>query len=297
MPGMENRSRLAVIALVAVLAVLGGFAAGAFLTGNRASPTEAPTDVAEVTDEPTEVATEEPTDEPSDAESAQPTDEATQDPGASATTGPAPTASIAFSRVQLDAADDPNGADRTFTWNSATGSVKAEIASVSGIGDLVMCLSTPDKQLGCRTAANGTLSAKTTKSRETFILTLRGADTAQPLADVTLTFPARKPKVSIENARFDGTDYPDTNGIVATFTPRVNGNVGVTAEWGGHPFTYEVDLIEQGGSGSLTYAPDQGSVGTDVDFAVTAPNPWRLVLQNTEGGFGITPLNATISWP
>jgi hypothetical protein len=58
-----------------------------------------------------------------------------------------------------------------------------------------------------------------------------------------------------------------------------------------------VDLIEQGGSGNLTYAPDQGSVGTDVDFAVTAPNPWRLVLQNTEGGFGITPMNATISWP
>jgi hypothetical protein len=294
---MENRSRLAVIALVAVLAVLGGFAAGAFLTGNRASPTEAPSGVAEATDEPTDEATEAPTDEPSDEETTDPTDEPTDEPDASATPAPAPTASIAFSRMQLDAEDDSNGSDRTFTWNSATGSVKAQVASVSGIGDIVMGLSTPDKELGCRTAPSGTLSAKTTKSRETFILTLRGADTAQPLADVTLTFPAKKPKVAIEHARFDGTDYPDTNGIVATFTPRANGNVGVTAEWGGHPFTYEVDLIEQGGSGNLTYAPDQGSVGTDVDFAVTAPNPWRLVLQNTEGGFGITPLNATISWP
>ena len=148
-----------------------------------------------------------------------------------------------------------------FTWASATGSVKAEITSVTPMGDLEMCLSTPDKELGCRTAGNGTLSAKTTKSRETFILTLRGDGTAQPAVNVTLTFPARKPKVSIENARFDGTAYPDTNGIQAVFTPRQNGDVGVVAEWGGHPFTYEIDLIEQGGSGNLTYAPDQGNVG------------------------------------
>ena len=184
-----------------------------------------------------------------------------------------------------------------FTWASATGSVKAEVTSVTPMGDLEMCLSTPDKELGCRTAGSGTLSAKTTKSRETFILTLRGEGTAQPAVDVTLTFPARKPKVSIDNARFDGTAYPDTNGIQAVFTPRQNGDVGVIAEWGGHPFTYEIDLIEQGGSGSLTYAPDQGSIGTDVKFAVTAPNPWKLVLQNTETGFGITPMNASISWP
>jgi hypothetical protein len=295
--GMENRSRIVVIGLVAVLAILGGFAAGAFLTGNRASPTEAPTGVAEVTEEPTDEATEEPTGEPTDAESTEPTDEPTEQPTESATAAPAPTASITFNRLLLDAKDDPNGTDRTFTWNSGTGGVKAEVASVSGGGDIEMCLSTPDKELGCRTAPNGTLSANTTKSRETFILTLRGVDTAQPLADVTLTFPAKKPKVAIGNARFDGTDSPDTNGIQAQFTPRASGDVGVTAEWGGHPFTYEIDLIEQGGDGNLTHAPDQGSTGTDVHFAVTAPNAWRLVLQNTEGGFGITPMNATISWP
>ena len=295
---MENRSRIVVIGLVAVLAIAAGFAAGAFLTGDRESPTVAPTEIAEVTDEPTDIESESPTDEPTEpaSESAEPTDESPS-ADASASAGPAPTATITFQALLLDAADNPDGADRVFTWASATGSVKAEVTSVSPMGDLEMCLSTPDKELGCRTAGSGTLSAKTTKSRETFILTLRGEGTAQPAVDVTLTFPARKPKVSIDNARFDGTAYPDTNGIQAVFTPRQSGDVGVIAEWGGHPFTYEIDLIEQGGSGSLTYAPDQGSIGTDVDFAVTAPNPWKLVLQNTETGFGITPMNASISWP
>ena len=295
---MENRSRLVVIALIAVLAVLGGFAAGAFLTGNRAAPTAAPTDVAEVTDESSDVESESPAEEPTDeaTESPEPADESPSAAG-SASPAPAPAATATFLSLMLDAADNPDGADRVITWASATGSVKAQISSVTPMGDLEMCLSTPDKELGCRTAGNGTLSAKTTKSRETFILTLRGEGTAQPVVDVTLTFQARKPKVSIENARFDGTAYPDTNGIQALFTPRANGKVAVVAEWGGHPLTYEIDLIEQGGSGNLTYAPEQGSIGTDVDFAVTAPNPWKLVLQNTESGFGVTPMNASISWP
>jgi hypothetical protein len=295
---MENRSRLVVIALVAVLAVAGGFAVGAFLTGNREAPTASPTDVAEVTDEPTDIESESPTDESTEpgSESTEPTDESpTDDPSASA--APAPTATITFQALLLDAEDNPDGTDRVFTWASATGSVKAEITSVTPTGDLEMCLSTPDKELGCRTAGSGTLSAKTTKSRETFILTLRGDGIAQPSVDVTLTFPARKPKVAIGNARFDGTAYPDTNGIQAVFTPRQNGDVGVIAEWGGHPLMYEIDLIEQGGSGNLTHAPDQGNIGTDVDFAVTAPNPWKLVLQNIETGFGVTPMNASISWP
>jgi hypothetical protein len=295
---MENRSRLVVIALIAVLAVAGGFAAGAFLTGDRESPTATPTEVAEVTAEPTDVESESPTDESTEpeTESAQPTD-ASPTADASASAAPAPTATITFQALLLDAADNPDGADRVFTWASATGSVKAEVSSLNASGDIEMCLSTPDKELGCRTAGSGTLSAKTTKSRETFILTLRGEGTAQPSVDVTLTFPARKPKVSIANARFDGTTYPDTNGIQAVFTPRQNGEVGVIAEWGGHPFTYEIDLIEQGGSGSVTYAPEQGNIGTDVKLAVSAPNPWKLVLQNTETGFGITPMNASISWP
>ena len=71
------------------------------------------------------------------------------------------------------------------------------------------------------------------------------------------------------------------------------------AEWGGHPFLYQVDLIderdgpvkEDSGSEST-----EASTNTDTVFPVTA-GTWRLVLQNTEAGFGTTDLTATISWP
>jgi hypothetical protein len=291
---MDNRSRTIVIALIAVFALLGGFAAGALLTGGGGGAGASPSAEAIATESPTEEASAEPESEaPSDE--ASPTDSAR--PSEQPSPSGAPAAGITIHSLFVDAADNPDGADRVITWKGATGSVKAEIASVSPMGDVVMCLKTPTKTLGCRTAGSGKLTAKTTKSSETFILTLRGEGIAQPIVDVTLSFKARKPKVTIENARFDGTAYPDTNGIQATVTPRADGKLGVTADWGGHPFLYEVDVIEQGGTGSLTYAPDQGSIGTDVDFAVTPPNPWKVVLQNTETGFGVTPMTAVITWP
>lgn len=293
---MENRSRTIVIGLIAVVALVGGFGLGALLTGNRggASGTPSPSAVAGVTDEPTTEPTEVPvTDEPTD----EPTD--STEPGASASpsASPAPPATITINSLFIDAKDNPDGADRVITFTSATGKVKVKVTSVTPQGDLRMCLKTATKTLGCRTAGSGTLSATTTKAKETFIVTLRGADVAQPIVDVQLDFQARKPKVTIDNARFDGTAYPDTNGIQATITPRVSGSVGITAEWGGHPFLYEIDLIEQGGTGSVTYQPETGNVGTDLEFAVTAPNPWKLVLQNTESGNGITPMTASITWP
>jgi len=291
---MENRSRTIVIALIAVFALLGGFAAGALLTGGGGGAGASPSTEAVATDSPSDEATlepetEAPSDEPSATDEASPSDE----PSPSG----APAATLTLNSLFVDAADNPDGADRVITWKSATGSVKAQISTASPMGDVVMCLKTATKTLGCRTAASGTLRAKTTKSSETFILTLRGDGIAQPIVDVTLSFQARKPKSTIENARFDGTAYPETNGISATVTPRVDGKLGVQAEWGGHPFTYEIDVMEQGGAGSLTYAPDQGNVGTDVDFAVTAANPWKVVLKNTEDGMGVTPMTAVITWP
>jgi hypothetical protein len=164
-------------------------------------------------------------------------------------------------------------------------------------GSIVMCLRTPEKELGCRTAGSGTLKASTTKPRETYLLVLRGSGSAQPLVDVTLTFPAESPQVTIENARFDGTSSPETNGIQALVTPRADGDVHVVAEWGGKPFLAELDVIEQGGGGSVVVQPAESSTGIDVKVPVTVPNPWRVVLQNTEPGIGVTPMTASIAWP
>ena len=70
------------------------------------------------------------------------------------------------------------------------------------------------------------------------------------------------------------------------------------AEWGGHPFLYEIDVMEQGGSGSLTYAPDQGNVGTDVRLCGDRGEPVEARAPEHRGrGSGITPMTAVISWP
>ena len=69
------------------------------------------------------------------------------------------------------------------------------------------------------------------------------------------------------------------------------------ADWGGHPFLYEVDLFDEGaGSGNATLANQGPSTKVDQALPVT-PGNWRLVLQNIEAGFGTTDLTATISWP
>ena len=115
--------------------------------------------------------------------------------------------------------------------------------------------------------------------------------------NVTIAFPSTKPKVTITHARFDGTANAAYNGLQVVTTPRAKGSYHVTANWGGHPFQYEVDLIEQGGPGLKTVKPSTGATRTSQGFAVAPPHSWMIVLKNTETGNGVTPLTATFTWP
>jgi hypothetical protein len=220
----------------------------------------------------------------------------------SATPRPSPKpgklATIVFSGLKLDAKDDIDGKNRVLTFETrGTGAITVAVVATSPMGSAILCLRAGTKKLGCTTTADGTLAATTTKRTESFKATLRGSGMETPVVDVAVTFPARAPAITISNARFDGTDFPETNGITAIVTPRGEGNVTLLARWGGHPFPYEVDLIEQGGDGS-TVLPDQGpATSTTVSLPITGSNPWRLVLQNIAGGFGVTPLTATVAWP
>jgi hypothetical protein len=289
---MENRQRVLVIVVVGIIAIAGGFAAGALLRGQPSASGATPSPVAVVSEAPSGEAS-----EPSASEGA--TGETSPTPGDTEVPSPTPVprASVTFTALGLDAKDDPAGADRILQFVTGKGSITVDVSSISPQGDTIMCLTTLTKTLGCRTAASGRLSASTTKPKETFQVTLRGDGIAQPVVKVRLRFPAKSPSVTIQNARFDGTDTPDKNGITAIFTARSEGSVRIKAEWGGHPFTYRIDLSQQGQPGVTTYAPDEGDVGTDQSFSVQPGKPWTLVLSNTEGGFGVTPMTATLSWP
>ena len=302
---MTNKERL-LIAAVFVVALVGGgiLAMGILGGGGGAAATPSPLAVASGSPTPTPPVTVPPIESPSaTAEASAP---ASPEPSASAVPSitpessptPGEPATIVLSGLKLDAKDDPAGKDRSIGFRTdGTGDVMATVSVLSPQGSVVMCLGAGGDQLDCTPAGSGTLTAVAPGGGGDFVLTLRGEGIETPIVDLAITFPATAPAVIIAGARFDGTLYPETNGITATVTPRRDGNVTLAADWGGHPFPYDVELREQGGPGSAVLA-DQGPATRMAEtLPITAPNPWKLVLRNAGEGFGRTELDATIAWP
>ena len=308
MPDMSNQQRVILGIVFAIAAVLSGALIAALTAGGPASPTASP--IANVS--PSTGAAVSPSAEPGSASpssapasetpgvspSTTPSRSPSASPSASPTTAPLRPATITFTQLKLDAKNDPAGLDRIITFQSqGPGTITAKLTSLSPQGTTRMCLSAGTTLLGCRSAASGTLTAKTTSPKVNFTLTMRGVAIDTPTVQMVLTFPATTPSAKIANARFDGTAFPDYNGLQALVTPRTDGNVRLVADWGGHPFLYEIDLREQGGTGSQTLANQGPAPRVDVPLPVSGTNKWKLVLQNSETGFGVTNLTATVSWP
>jgi hypothetical protein len=301
---MTNQQRL-VVALVFVVAVVGGGALALLLTRGDGGTGATPSPIAEAS--PSEAASPSASVEPSasaeesPSEAASPTDEPTEEPTEAPTATPRPTTApglpttVVVTGFQLDAAADPGGSDRSLRFRSqGAGEITVDVRLLSPQGGVEACLYASGDQIGCPNL--GDITATTTKKREDFELELRGSGIDTPEVEVTITFPARNPSLQIHDARFDGTSFPQTNGIQVIVNPRTDGDVTLQAEWGGHPFTYEVDLFQLDGPGSQVLADQGPDVGTDVALPVTA-GQWRLVLQNIDDGFGITPLDAAVGWP
>jgi len=229
--------------------------------------------------------------------SAAPASASAAPPGSPGATAPA---TLTFVGLKLDATDDPGGDPRIVTFRSdGAGTVTAKLATTSPQGKTHMCFLVGTKEIGCKDWRSGTFTGKTSQAHANWTVTLRGSAADAPKVDLTVTFQALTPSVKIEHARFDGTATQDTNGINARFDARTAGEVRLVADWGGHPFLYQVDLFdENGGQASTTQhvVSQEASTNTDEAMPVTA-GIWRLVLQNAEAGFGTTDLTATISWP
>jgi hypothetical protein len=236
---------------------------------------------------------------PSPVVSASPPASASSSPGASAGASPlpAPLATLTFVDLALDATTDTSGADRIVTFRSdGAGSIAARLTSAAGQGTTHMCLRVGAKDLGCNDIASGTFTGRTTQAHTTWQVTMRGTGAAVPVVNLTVTFQALAPSVKIEHARFDGTDLAALNGIQARFAVRAAGDAHLVGSWGGHPFIYEVDLVDEtSGTGNATFANQGPSTNVDQSFPVT-PGEWRIVLKNSEAGFGITDLTANIGW-
>ncbi len=276
-------------ATVLVMASRGdGVTAGASPTpsapGSASSPSPAPTDTASP----------QPTDEPSPTET--PVEPATPSP--SAPSGEPAPSTLTLVDLKLDAMSDPSGANRVVIFHSdGPGMITAKLATTSPQGTTHMCLNVGSKEIGCQDWASGTFTGTTSQARAKWRVTLRGVDIDAPTVNLTVTFEAIAPSVTIRNARFDGTDYPETNGISARFTARTDGDARVVGSWGGHPFDYEIDAVDEtSGGGDASYPAGEPSIGTDQAIPVTTGD-WLVTLRNGDAGFGVTELDATISWP
>jgi len=158
---------------------------------------------------------------PSDATSPS----ASLSPSPSPTPKPARKASLTFLGLKLDAADDPSSHNRTISFTSdGAGDVTVKIVTKSPQGTAHLCVKANTSILGCRDWASGTFTAQALTGKVPWIVTLKGQGISTPVVDVTVSFPAFKPAVKITHARFDGTSFPDTNGVEVRFTPRAAGD-------------------------------------------------------------------------
>jgi hypothetical protein len=299
---VSDRTLRNVVAVLAGLLVLVVAVTLLVMVGRNSSATPSPSAPPVAVGSPSVEATVTPTESAPPSAAPTPSIEPSTEPSPSVAPSGSPgapvPATLTFVGLKLDATADPSGEARIITFRSdGAGTVSAKLGTNAAQGKTHMCLLVGTKQIGCKDITSGTFTGKTTQAHANWTVTLEGTAADAPTVDLTVTFQAVAPKVTIEHARFDGTAAPETNGIQARFTARADGQVRLVADWGGHPLLYEIDLFdESAGSGNATLANQGPSTNVDQALPVT-PGNWRLVLQNIEAGFGTTDLTAAISWP
>ena len=301
---MSERSwRNIALVLAVVFVVLAAAAVGSLVGGNSPSATASPrsSGVAHGSATPSAPAgsgsaSASPVDSGAGGPTASPSASASASP--SPTLAPAPIATVTFTQLKLDARDGPGSARFIAFTSDGPGDITAKLTSDTPQGTTHMVLRVGSTDLQKQDWASGTMKVHTSTAHASWRVTIEGNGIATPTVELTLTFPSRKPSVTITHATFDGTDSNGYNGIQVRFLPRAAGNAKLTANWGGHAFVYEVDLLnETGGTGSKTLANQGPATNTTNTFQVASPDTWKLVLQNIETGSGRADMTATISWP
>jgi hypothetical protein len=295
---MTDRTwRLVAATLAVILAVLGG-ATIAFVIAPGTGSTPTPSASFAVgspsgSGSPSASASFTPT---SSASASAPAASASPSPSASAV----PIAQVTFTALKLDPRVPASaGVARFISFKSdGPGTVIAQLKAISPQGTTHMCLRAESKDVKCGDAANATIKATTTSAHVTWRVSLEGTGMFTPTVELTVTFPAAAPSVTITHARFDGTGAPDTNGIQAIFMPRAAGKARIVATWGPATFKYRIVATNQSsGTGNKTLT-NAAADHTDKSVSVTAGETWKVLLENTvDTGTPVIDMTATLSWP
>ena len=231
---------------------------------------------------------------PSAAES--PSASTSANPSATPSTPNAGVAQVTFSGFKLDAASDPDGKARTFTFKTdGAGNVHAKLATRSPQGTTKFCLKVGATAPLCRNWRSGDLTGTTSaKGQTTFVVTLIGVGIATPTVDVSLSFRAAKPSVTLTNGRFDGTTADGYNGLAGKVKVRSVGTITVNATWAeatDYQWSY-VDLTDATNTGVF---PGNGT-GIDRTDTVAPSRSYAFSLVNSSAGTGRVPLTMTLAW-
>ena len=223
-------------------------------------------------------------------------------PSASADASPSGTAesapaSFEIVELKLDATEDSAGQARIIRFTSeAPGTITVSLTSRTPQGTTHMCLSQGTKEVGCEDWAKGTFTRTTSQSNVKWTVTVIGTGIETPVVNVKATFPAETPSVMVEHARFDGTSFPETNGITVSIQARKSGSLGLLASWDGS-FIYQI-AITNGATGTTdvsgTSVPSSGIDSPSIHIEGGA---YRLSLTNTDPGTGATDLTVGVGWP
>jgi hypothetical protein len=291
----EERWRSVAIVLAVVLVLLVALTFWTSLPPGEGSATARPSSAGAASDNPGSPSAPA---SPSEAASASPTDSPSASPSASASgTANAGVAQVTFSGFKLDAMDDPAGKARTFTFKTdGSGNVQAKLARKSPQGTTRFCLKVGATKPLCRNWSSGTLTGTTSATGQTtFVVTLIGVNIATPTVDLSLSFRARMPSVTLTNGRFDGTGSGGYNGQSGKVKVRSLGTITVKTSWGTEPTDYSwsyVDLTDPSNTGVFP------GNGTEIDRTDTvAPSrSYGFSLVNAAADTGPVPMTMTLAW-
>lgn len=296
----EGWRRVAMV-LAVVLALLIGFGAAVVLLprGGTSGASPTPTLVAGASTTPTLPSSGETTQPPTETPTELPS--ATPSPSPSPTPIPTfPTATIQFSSLQLDSPAASGGKARTIAFGSSgPGDIVVTAKVLTSSTTASVCLRAGTQAPTCRNGT-GTISFKGHASGATgsWTVTAFGVATSAPSIDLTITWPAKTPKLTLSNFRFDGTGAGTVNGFTAVLTARGSGNLDVNMDTGsGHNWQWDV-LVQDQTAGT---SKDHPAPSVAPRFHVTSPllksHRYRVTVQNESGNLGASiPLNGTFTW-
>jgi hypothetical protein len=221
--------------------------------------------------------------------------------------GPSSPATITFTGLALDAANDKNGFARTFTFISdSAGPATYAVTKTSAGGSTKMCAKVDTGNFGCKIGAlPNFLTGASDATPNTWTVTVVGYGNSHPTVDVTFTWSTSAPKITLNHGRFQGSSSPNVsealNGFSATFKPRAAGPLNVQASWTTVNADVQMSLSDVTTPPAVTVDHRQYSsvsyISPAYNYNVDPTKTYLLKLRNTSTDSGHPDLTAQITFP